>query len=159
MNKKYSNLSKNALVCMYVASGILDVIMGVAAVIVWQLCFPEERWAMLVAVVILAISLFDLLVCPYIRYRRYQYCIDEECIDIKEGLFFVKRNIVPIERLHKIAVLRGPLDSMLGLGKVSVTTAGGDVVIRFLEIEKADRIVETLKHRINQMAVADREKQ
>ena len=53
-------------------------------------------------------------------------------------------------------MLRGPIDTMLGLGKVSVTTAGGDVVIRFLEIEKADRIAESLKTRINQIAVEDR---
>lgn len=159
MSKEYSKLSKNALICMYIASGILDVIVAVAAVVVWRLAFPEELWATITAIVILVLCLIELLVVPYIRFQRYRYCIDEECIDIKEGLIFVQRNIVPIERLHKIAVLRGPIDTMLGLGKVSVTTAGGDVVIRFLEIEKAEKIAETLKHRINQIVVESKENQ
>ena len=154
--KEYSKLSKNALICMYVASGILDIIVAAIVVFVWRIFFAEEKWAMIVAVVLLAFCVFELLINPYIRFQRYRYCIDDECIDIKEGLIYVKRNIVPIERLHKIAVLRGPIDTMLGLGKVSVTTAGGDVVIRFLEIEKADRIAEALKRRINQIAVEDR---
>lgn len=159
MNKQYSKLSKNALVCMYIASGILDIILAVGIVVSWQVFFPEEEWAMITAIIILAICVFDLLINPMIRYKRYQYCIDDECIDVKEGIFFTKRNIVPIERLHKIAVNRGPLDNMLGLAKVSVTTAGGDVVIRFLDIQTADRIAETLKRRINQIAVETREKE
>ncbi len=159
MNKEYSKLSKNALVCMYIGSGILDIIVAAIVTVAWQVFFREEKWAMIIAIVLLAICVFDLLINPMIRYRRYLYCIDDECIDVKEGLLFVKRNIVPIERLHKIAVNRGPLDNMLGLAKVSVTTAGGDVVIRFLDMETADKIAETLKRRINQIAVETREQE
>lgn len=50
----------------------------------------------------------------------------------------------------------GPLDRMFGLSKVIVTTAGGDVTIRFLENKKAEDIVETLKKRINSYAVKSR---
>lgn len=38
-----------------------------------------------------------------------------------------------------------------------VTTAGGDVVIRFLDEEKAEKIAENLKSRINTIAVCQRE--
>lgn len=63
---------------------------------------------------------------------------------------------MPIERLHKISVERGSIDRIFGLGKVIVTTAGGDVTIRYLELEKAERIAEALKHRINAVAVQAR---
>lgn len=159
MNKEYSKLSKNALICMYIASGILDVIVAAIVVVVWRLFFAKEMWAMIVAIVVLAFCVFELLINPYIRYNRYKYYIDDECIDIVEGLIYIERNIVPIERLHKIAVIRGPIDRMLGLGKVQVTTAGGDVTIRFLEIEKAEKIAESLKHRINQIASEDKQNQ
>ena len=157
MNKEYSKLSKNALICMYIASGILVLILAVAVIVVWRLFFAEEMWAMIVAIVVLVLCVFELLVSPCIRYNRYKYHIDDECIDVIEGLVFVQRNIVPIERLHKIAVIRGPIDRMLGLGKVQVTTAGGDVTIRFLEMEKAEKIAEFLKHRINQIASEEKE--
>ena len=71
----------------------------------------------------------------------------------------MERNIVPIERLHKIAMESGPVDRIFGLSKVIVTTAGGDVVLRFLETEMAEKIVERLKNRINQYAVAGREEE
>ncbi len=156
MNKEYRKLSKNALICMYVASGILDFMIVGIVIFVWRVFFAKDTWAMVAAIILLALCIVGFLISPYIRFQRYRYCIDEECIDIKEGLVFVKRDIVPIERLHKIAVIRGPIDTMLGLGKVSVSTAGGDVVIRFLEIEQADAIAESLKNRINQIAVEGR---
>ena len=99
--------------------------------------------------------LFDALASPYFRYHRYRYSINEECIDIKEGYLFVKRNIVPIERLHKLQTLKGPIDQMFKVAKVVVTTAGGDVTIRFLEEEKAEQIAENL--RINEIVVSQRE--
>ena len=39
------------------------------------------------------------------------------------------------------------------IAKVNVTTAGGDVTIRFLETEKADKITESLKKKINEIAI------
>mgnify|MGYP003489686698 FL=1 len=73
-----------------------------------------------------------------------------------EGFIFTKRNIVPIERLHKIAVLKGPIDRVFGLAKVVVTTAGGDVTVRFMEDEKADQIAESLKNRINEISLDEK---
>lgn len=54
--------------------------------------------------------------------------LNEEEIDVIEGFIFTKRNIVPIERLHKIAVMKGPIDRAFGLAKVVVTTAGGTLL-------------------------------
>ena len=89
---------------------------------------------------------------------RYRYAITEDAIDVKEGFIFIKRNIVPIERLHKIAIEKGPIDRMFNLAKVIVTTAGGDVVIRFLEDEKSEFIADSLKKKINEIAIESRNK-
>lgn len=52
--------------------------------------------------------------------------------------------------------LRGPIDRMIKVAKVVVTTAGGDVTLRFLDEEKADFIAESLSKRINQILVEAR---
>ena len=44
---------------------------------------------------------------------------------LREGYLFVKRNIVPIERLHKLEISKGPIDQIFHVAKVTVTTAGG----------------------------------
>lgn len=68
---------------------------------------------------------------------------------VVEGLWFIKKSIAPIERIHQIAVSRGPIDRIFGLSKVSITTAGGVIVIRFLDDEIAQEIADSLKVRIN----------
>lgn len=153
-------LSKKALGCMYVATGIGSLIgLGILAAVNVLLFIPEGiQIGMTISLILGGVILFNALVSPYFRFHRYRYQIDEEFIDIREGYLFVKREIVPIQRLHKMETLRGPIDTMFGVAKVKVTTAGGDVVIRFLEQEKAERIAEGLGKHINRMVEKQREK-
>ena len=97
------------------------------------------------------------MISPYFRFHRYQYQITEEFIDVREGYIFVERQLVPLERLHKMQTNRGPIDRMFRVAKVTVTTAGGDVTLRFLDEEKADYIAESLSKRINQIVVEQRD--
>ena len=156
---KYEKLSKRALGCMYVATALASVIaLAVIGAVNWLWIFPKDMDMLkAVSLALMILILFDALASPYFRYHRYRYSINEECIDIKEGYLFVKRNIVPIERLHKLQNLKGPIDQMFKVAKVVVTTAGGDVTIRFLEEEKAEQIAENLRGRINEIVVSQRE--
>ena len=156
---KYEKLSKRALGCMYVATALASVIaLAVIGAVNWLWIFPKDMDMLkAVSLALMILILFDALASPYFRYHRYRYSNNEECIDIKEGYLFVKRNIVPIERLHKLQTLKGPIDQMFKVAKVVVTTAGGDVTIRFLEEEKAEQIAENLRGRINEIVVSQRE--
>ena len=144
---------------MYVATALASVIaLAVIGAVNWLWIFPKDMDMLkAVSLALVILTLFDALASPYFRYHRYRYSINEECIDIKEGYQFVKRNIVPIERLHKLQTLKGPIDQMFKVAKVVVTTAGGDVTIRFLEEEKAEQIAENLRGRINEIVVSQRE--
>lgn len=144
---------------MYVATALASVIaLAVIGAVNWLWIFPKDMDMLkVVSLALVILTLFDALASPYFRYHRYRYSINEECIDIKEGYLFVKRNIVPIERLHKLQTLKGPIDRMFKVAKVVVTTAGGDVTIRFLEEEKAEQIAENLRGRINEIVVGQRE--
>lgn len=144
---------------MYVATALASVIaLAVIGAVNWLWIFPKDMDMLkAVSLALMILILFDALASPYFRYHRYRYSINEECIDIKEGYLFVKRNIVPIERLHKLQTWKGPIDQMFKVAKVVVTTAGGDVTIRFLEEEKAEQIAENLRGRINEIVVSQRE--
>ena len=155
----YEKLSKRALHCMYLAGiiGGIVVLAIIGAVNVFWL-FPEDvtvgKWICLALVVL---TLLDVLVSPYFRYHRYRYSINEECIDIIEGYLFVKRSIVPIERIHKLQTAKGPFDQIFKVAKVIVTTGGGDVTLSFVEEEKAEKIAENLRRRINEIVKEQRE--
>ena len=151
-------LSKNALYCMYAAGAVTGgILLAVIGAVDYFWIFPEDltagKWISLILAVLI---LFDVAVSPYFRYNRYRYSINDECIDIIEGYLFVKRNIVPIERLHKLQTKKGPIDQMFGVAKVIVTTGGGDVTLEFLEEERAEQIAETLRRRINEIAAGQR---
>lgn len=153
MNKKYESLSKNALKCMRIASIFGNLFLGaliIAGYLFLSRFLTDWIWILL-GVIVLVISVLDIFVVAPIRFRRYQYAIDEECIDIMEGFLFLERDLVPIERLHKIAIMKGPIDRFCGVAKVRVTTAGGDVTIRFLDDEKAEFIADSLKKRVNEI--------
>ena len=117
---KYQKLSKKAISCMFVA-GIVELIIVGAMIGVGMYIGREEWWALLAGGIVLALNLLYVLISPKVRYERYRYILNEEEIDVIEGFIFTKRNIVPIERLHKIAVMKGPIDRAFGLAKVVVT--------------------------------------
>lgn len=147
---KYEKLSKQALGCMYTATaaGTVAALAVIGAVYYFWLLPNDIEIGKLVAVLLGAVTLADGVTGPYFRYHRYGYCINEECIDIREGYLFVKRNIVPIERLHKLQIAKGPIDQIFKVAKVVVTTAGRDVTIRFLDEKKAEKIAESLRNEI-----------
>ena len=136
----YEKLSKNALLNMYFGT-ITGTIAILAIIFVLELLFviPNNIGILVILGLIIAIILvFNAIISPVFRFHRYRYKIDEESIDIIEGYVFTQRNIVPIERLHKLQISQGPFDKLCNVARVKVTTAGGDVEIRFLENEKAE---------------------
>lgn len=156
---KYERLSKRALGCMYTAEIIGDAIfLIIIGVVNYYWLIPKDiQIGKIISIILAAYAVAAMVIEPYFRYHRYRYSINEECIDIKEGYFFVKRNIVPIERLHKLEMAKGPIDQMFHVAKVTVTTAGGDVTLRFLDEEKAEQIAESLRQRINEIVKEQRE--
>lgn len=86
------------------------------------------------------ISVLYTLIAPPIRFKRYRYMIAKDRIEIIEGLLFIRRTIIPIDRIYQIDVRKGPLDNAVGVEKVAVTTAGSSASFRFLEPEVADEI-------------------
>lgn len=153
---EYEKLNKKAIYCMFFGTLVgIVIFLGIITAIYFGASsdIPEATLDIvtkaLIGIIVLAV--IYLFASPIIRYNRYKYKINDEEVDIIEGLWFITRTIVPIERLHKITLQRGPIDNIFGLSKVIITTAGGDAVIRFLENEKAEKIAESLKNKINEI--------
>ena len=154
---EYEKLNKKAILCMFFGTLVgIAIFLGIIVAIYFGASsdMPSDILdvvtKVLIAIIILAV--IYLFASPIIRYNRYKYKINNEEVDIIEGLWFITRTIVPIERLHKITLQRGPIDNIFGLSKVIITTAGGDAVIRFLENEKAEKIAESLKNKVNEIS-------
>lgn len=89
------------------------------------------------------------LVFPPIYYNHYRYIITSDKVDVRKGVIFLRHTVVPIERLHQVKVVSGPVSRVLGLAHVEVTTAGGKACIEYLEKDVADNIAEELNKTVD----------
>lgn len=157
MNIDYIRLEKKAQNCMRISAIIVLAIILIPATVIALWLFEAGFVGKICLGVSWALAIAYIVAAPKVRYERYRYCINDEAIRVREGLLWVSESIVPIERLHKIEVSQGPIARTFKLSTVCVTTAGGDVNIKFLQDEVAAEIAEKLKTKINSIAVAERE--
>lgn len=138
----YERLSKKALRLMRMTCALTLLFCLFAAGAAAGYLYPAGQTIAAIAVMIcaLAAAVAVFFIVPPLRYKRYRYHIGRDRIEIIEGLLFIRRTIIPIDRIHQIDIRRGPLDNLAGVAKVIVTTAGSAAAFRFLEPEKADEI-------------------
>ncbi len=147
----YEKLSKKALKLMRITSVIgLFFLFTPACILGGFLFFAGSTLGGVLTVAVAAVfCLATFFVVPPLRFRRYTYLIAADRIEIIEGILFVKRTIVPIDRIHQIDIQRGPLDTATGVAKVIVTTAGSAAVFRFLEPARAEAVALYLNESIS----------
>ncbi len=147
----YKNLSKRAKNVMLLTALIQGILFAAAALIIIANVFGRgSEMGLVLALACAAVSIAYIIIVPVIRFRRYRYLIEADRIEIVEGVFFIRRTLVPIDRIHQISVSKGPIDSAFGVAKVSVITAGSTATFRFLDEEKAEEIALHLNTRIRE---------
>lgn len=85
-------------------------------------------------------------IVPVWRYRVHRWEISDTAVYTRTGWFDQERRIAPISRIQTVDTERGPLERLLGLATVTVTTASsaGAVEITALDHDVADRTVAAL---------------
>ncbi|MBQ6932662.1 MAG: PH domain-containing protein [Clostridia bacterium] len=147
----YQSLSKRAKTVMLLTAMIQGILFSAAALLIIAKVFGRgSETGLVLALVCAALAIAYIIIVPIVRFKRYRYLIETDRIEIVEGVFFIKRTLVPIDRIHQISVSRGPIDSAFGVAKVSVITAGATATFRFLDEEKADEIALHLNTRIRE---------
>ena len=107
------------------------------------------QWAVSLALALfLAYKLVGLILYPLIEYRQWGYRITEDKVELRHGIFFITRTIIPVIRLQHITVSQGPVNRRLGLYEVEMSLASGSFSIECLSKEAADSIAENLKARL-----------
>lgn len=92
---------------------------------------------------ILAAVLFAVVmavVVPLLRYRTWRYAVREEEIDLRHGVWVVRRTIVPMERVQHVDTARTPLGQLFGISTLTIHTAAGRHQIPGLDAGTADRL-------------------
>jgi uncharacterized protein len=120
---------------------------GVVAQAVWWLADPRMTWLHLAAAAATVLGVvLTVVVAPLWRYRVHRWDVDATAVYTRSGWLVQERRIAPLSRVQTVDTHRGPLDRLLGLANVTVTTASsaGAVRIVALDTEVADRLVGQL---------------
>jgi len=158
MSEEYKSLNPKCKIAMYIVYSVLFAILFIILASVGYFLIDGDSGAYwLITVPILVVVLAYVIIAPQIFFRRYKYILTSDKIDVRRGIIIVRRTVVPIERIHQVEVTRGPINNLLKLADVKITTAGGTATIQFLDIPVANNIAEELNNYINEI-VRDRKK-
>jgi len=151
----YRRLNRKCMQSMYIGHGIAYAILLAAFLTAMGYARAplgpsyDDFWYLGIAALVLI--LIYMVAAPPVFYARYRYMITEDRVDVRYGIVVLRHIMVPIERVHQVEVTRGPINNMLGLGHVNITTAGGIATISYLEIDEAEKIAERLNKLVSTM--------
>lgn len=91
-------------------------------------------------------------VWPAISYRRLFYCLKEDCLIIRRGVFWKSETMVPKTRIQHTDISQGPLQRGYGISELVIHTAGTRfalVTLSGLSQDVAPRVRNHLLDRTN----------
>jgi uncharacterized protein len=148
-------ISDKALTVWKISASINVIISWIlaAAVIFFLHRFNVPFWISVILIVIeLIFTYLNIFLFPALKWRRWRYEVREEEIELQEGIFIVKRTLIPMIRVQHVDTVQGPILRKYQLASVIVNTAATAHKIPALEESEA----EELRHYISTLArVAD----
>lgn len=151
----YRRLNRKCMLSMYIDYAVWYAVLLVAYILTKTYAegflgsyYDLIRYGFLL---VLGVALVYIAVAPPVFYARYRYRITEDRVDVRCGVIFIRHTLVPIERVHQVEITRGPINNILGLADVTITTAGGEADIRYLEIDEAETVADRLNNLIGRM--------
>jgi putative membrane protein len=88
-------------------------------------------------------ALIVLLGYEVARYRRFEYALGTETLDIRSGVVSRRNREIPIRRVQNVDIRRNVVQRLLGIAAVGFETAGGSATeasLRFVEFSEAKRL-------------------
>jgi putative membrane protein len=91
-------------------------------------------------------------------YRRFEYVLTEDTLDISSGVISRREREIPYRRIQNVDVSRGVIQRAIGVAAVDLETAGGSSTegsIRFVTPEEATRLQREVQRRKSQASDSD----
>ncbi len=115
----------------------------IVAYVVWDAARP---WLLVPLIATAGFSVVSIFVEPWWRYAVHRWEDTDQAVYALTGWFVREWRVAPISRIQTVDAVRGPLEQMLGLSTLRVTTASssGAIKIGGLDKEVAAQAAERL---------------
>ncbi|WP_449619637.1 PH domain-containing protein [Robertmurraya sp. Marseille-Q9965] len=136
-------ISERALTVWRITATIYSLFMLLlcGGIIALTMIFDWPVWISVIAVIILLLeSYFFIYLFPRIKWKRWRYEVREQELELQQGIFIVKRTLVPMIRVQHVDTRQGPILRKYDLATVTVSTAATTHEIPALEVEEAEEM-------------------
>ncbi len=100
-----------------------------------------HQWVVVSLVTLVLIAwMLSIFLMPYLSWKNWRYAIDENEIDLKRGVIFKTRTLIPLSRVQHVDTSQGPLLRTYYLASVTISTAATTHEIPALDEVLADRV-------------------
>ncbi len=122
----------------------LVIILGQTAGLVFA--SPAPGWLPVTLAISIGLGALQVLIEPQWRYRVHSWEANQEAVVTRSGWITQEWRVAPLSRIQTVDTKRGPLEQLLGLATVTVTTASaaGSIEIAGMEHRAAANLVDEL---------------
>ncbi|WP_311477349.1 PH domain-containing protein [uncultured Gulosibacter sp.] len=139
---QWHRISPRHIAVSLVSNVIWLLVCLVATVVIWVLA--DGLWWLITAWMVVVSIVEVAMVVP--RNRAIGYAVREDDLLVRRGVMFNSMTAVPYGRMQTVSMHRGPIDRMLGLAslRMSTASAGASVSIPGLPLAEAERLRDHL---------------
>ena len=127
-------------------SAVLTLPLLAAAIVAQVLWGTEQSWPVIAIIVVGVLTIIGLVVEPLWRYRVHRWETTTTAVYARSGWLVRQWRASPLSRIQTVDALQGPLEQLLGLSTLRVTTASsyGAIDIGGLDKATASRVADEL---------------
>lgn len=126
---------------------LLVAVLVVAAALVVEAVIPSGSGAAAVRLVVAAVAILALmlwLMVPVLRWRTTTYQLTTRRLKVRDGIVTRHGQDIPLARINDVSFSKGPLDRLLGSGRLVVESAGEHGQIVLTDIPRVEFTQATL---------------
>jgi len=150
---EYSRIHKNAVKAWMIGRIIfLAIFFAIYYPVVYKLIMPRFGDELTVKIGLNGLTLLFILfflvntfIMPMIQYKEWRYSIQEDRIELLNGVLIRSKVVIPISRIQFIEIERGPIYQTFHLASLNINTASDLHEIPALTLEEANEISQKLK--------------
>ncbi|APE36732.1 hypothetical protein BOX37_25535 [Nocardia mangyaensis] len=132
---------------LWALENAIGVLVLCAGLVVWAVLDAQHRgWQALAGLAVLVLAVLGVVIVPLWRFAVHRWEVTDEAVYTRVGWLDQESRVAPISRVQTVDTERGPLERILGLATVTVTTASsaGAVKIGALDLPVAEQTVTRL---------------
>ena len=140
LDSRDRELAPASVTAWRISAALGSVLPGLVAVVLAFVLAGGWGWLVLGAVAVLVV--FAVVVYPRLRYQRWRWQLTDLAIELRYGVLVRVQETVPYFRIQQIDIAAGPVDRLLGLASLQVTSASasGSATLPGIAAEQAPQV-------------------